>query len=160
MLARLTARLALVVLLLVFVARPLQQLLGRAWTRALCKHRALIGVTFAGIHSGHLLILAYHSRLVADFDVSIAGNLLGALTYALIYAMLLTTFSGPKRLIGPRAWRILHRAGLYWITAVFVATLLPDSSGDLSRSNGWLLAVAALALAIRLGAFIANRRRA
>ena len=89
-LARLTARLALIVLLLVFVARPLHQLLGKPWSRALVRRRSLLGVTFAGVHTGHLLVLIYHARLATGFDLSITANVLGALTYALIYAMFLT----------------------------------------------------------------------
>jgi DMSO/TMAO reductase YedYZ heme-binding membrane subunit len=158
-LARLTARLALIVLLLVFVARPLNQLLGKSWSRALVRHRSLLGVTFAGVHTGHLLVLICHARLATGFDLSITANVLGALTYALIYAMLLTTFSGPKRYIGPRAWRLLHRSGLYWISAVFVSTLLPESLDELDKANAFLLAAFAAAATVRVGAFTARRAR-
>jgi DMSO/TMAO reductase YedYZ heme-binding membrane subunit len=158
-LARLTAHLAMIVLLLVFVARPLHQLLGKSWSRALLQQRPLLGVTFAGVHTGHLLVLVYHARLATDFDLSITGNILGALTYALIYAMFLTTFSKPKRYIGPRAWRLLHRTGLYWISAVFLSTLLPDSPDNLDKVSAGLLAAFAAAATVRVGAFVARRVR-
>jgi hypothetical protein len=73
--------------------------------------------------------------------------------------MLITTFSGPRRLIGPTACRILHKVGLYWVTAVFAQTQLPQSWSDLSDLNWWLEALLLVVLVIRLTAFFTRRGR-
>lgn len=153
---RLSAQLAFVVLLVVFVARPLRQLISTPLTGALLRNRALLGLVFAGIHTGHLLLLIYKARHSADFELTLGGNLLGALIYLLIYAMVLTTFSTPKRALGPKNWRILHKTGLFVTTYAFAQTQLPASLDDLSGMNWWLVVLLTLALLIRLTAFFAK----
>lgn len=154
---RLTARIAFLVLLAVFVARPLRQLLRTPFTAALLRYRPLVGVAFAGIHTGHLLLIVYRAREVADFQFRVADNLPGAVTYLIIFTMVVTTFSAPRRAIGPRAWRALHQAGLYWVTFVFVQTQLPRSVHELADVNWWLLAIVAAAVVVRMTAFFATR---
>ncbi len=101
----------------------------------------------------------YRAQQISDFEFSATGNLSGMATYLIIYAMLITTFSGPRRMIGPTAWRILHKVGLYWVTAIFAQTQLPQSWNDLSDLNWWLVALLLVALVIRLTAFFAQRSR-
>lgn len=158
LLLRVTARAAFLVLLVVFVARPLRQLFRTPGTLALLRNRARIGLTFAGIHTGHLLLLVYRALEIPDFRLSVAENAIGAFAYALMFAMVITTFRAPARAIGPRSWRILHKTGLYVLTAVFAQTQLPSSLDDLSGVNWWLAAVLAAALVIRLTAFFARQR--
>ena len=157
LLLRLTARAAFLVLLVVFVARPLRQLFRAPFTLVLLKNRARIGLAFAGIHTGHLLLLVYKAREIPDFQLSVAENAIGAFVYALMFAMVVTTFRAPARAIGPRAWRILHKTGLYVLTAAFAQTQLPRSLDDLSGVSWWLVAALAIALVIRLTAFLAKR---
>jgi len=144
LLLRLTARLAFVVLLLVFLARPLRDLIKTPLTAALLKNRKQFGVTFAGIHSAHMALIIYHTRFV----------------YVVIYLMLITSFSGPARALGPKAWRILHKAGLFLITAVFAQMQLPESLDDLSEVNWGLLGLLVFALLVRGTAFFAKRKKA
>ncbi len=157
---RLTARLSFVLLLAIFVARPLRDLFKTPFTRSLLKNRPLIGVTFAGIHTGHLGILIYRGQVSPEFDFTISGNLFGTLLYVTILAMLITTFSGPRRAIGPKAWKILHKVGLYSISIGFAQTQLPRAIDDWSNVNWWLMSIIIIALVIRLTAFFAKRRRA
>ncbi len=156
-LLRATARAAFLVLLVVFIARPLRQLLRTPFTLALLKNRARLGLAFAGIHTGHLMLLIHSARTTPDFQLSVAGNVLGAFVYLLMFAMVVTTFRAPARAIGPRAWRVLHKTGLYVLTAVFAQTQLPRSLDNLSDVNWWLVAALAAALVIRLTAFFARR---
>lgn len=160
LLLRLTARIAFLVLLIVFVARPLRQLFRTPSTLALLKNRAKVGLVFAGVHTGHLLLLVYRAREMPDFQLSVAENAIGAFVYALMFAMVVTTFRAAARAIGPRAWRILHKTGLYALTAVFAQTQLPRSLDDLSDVNWWLVAALAVALVIRLTAFFTSRSKA
>jgi hypothetical protein len=160
LLLRLTARLAFVVLLLVFMARPLRDLIKTPLTAALLKNRKQVGVTFAGIHSAHMALIIYHARHASDFELSLVSNLPGLFVYVVIYLMLITSFSGPARAIGPKAWRILHKAGLFLTTAVFAQMQLPESLDDLSEVNWGLLGLLVFALFVRGTAFFARRKKA
>ena len=155
---RLSARLAFVVLLLVFVARPLQQLLATPATASLLRNRRLLGIAFAGIHSAHLGLLILRANQMPDFELSLGANLLGALTYVVIYLMLITSYDGPARALGRKRWKILHKIGLYWIFAIFLQTQLPRSLDDLGDVNWWLITITAVAIVIRLTAFFVARK--
>jgi DMSO/TMAO reductase YedYZ heme-binding membrane subunit len=159
LLLRLTARISFVLLLAIFVARPLRDLFKTSFTQSLLRNRPLIGVTFAGIHTGHLAVLIYRGQFNPEFDFTISGNLVGSLLYVAIFAMLITTFSGPRRAIGPKAWKILHKLGLYFISFGFVQTQLPRAIDDWSNVNWWLMSIIIAALVIRLTAFFAKRSR-
>lgn len=160
LLLRLTARVAFVVLLLVFIARPLRDLIKTPLTLALLKNRKLLGVTFAGIHTVHMTLIFYRARQVPDFEFSLAGNLPGMVTYVVIYLMLITSFSGPAKAIGPKAWRILHKTGLFLITAVFAQTQLPRSMDDFAEVNWGLVGLLIFALLVRATAFFGTRMKA
>jgi sulfoxide reductase heme-binding subunit YedZ len=160
LLLRLTARVAFVVLLLVFIARPLRELIKTPLTLALRKNRKQVGVTFAAIHTVHMALIVYRAQQVPDFEFSLASNLPGMITYVVIYLMLITSFSGPARAIGPNAWRILHKTGLFLITAVFAQTQLPKSMDDLGDVNWGLAGLLMFALLMRGTAFLAGRRKA
>ncbi|MDH3614023.1 MAG: hypothetical protein OEU90_04005 [Gammaproteobacteria bacterium] len=155
---RLSAHAAFVVLLVVFIARPLRQLVNSPLTIALLRNRRLIGIAFAGIHTAHLGLILYRANMIADFNVRISERLLGGLTYVVIYLMFFTSFDATARAIGPRYWRLLHKVGLYWILAAFIPTLLPGSLDQLGGINGILLLLTAVAITIRLAAFFAQRR--
>jgi len=157
LLLRLTAHLAFVVLMLVFIARPLRELIETPLTLALLKNRKLVGVTFAGIHTAHMAFIIYHAQQVSDFEFSITDNLPGMFTYVVIYLMLITSFSGPARAIGPKAWCILHKAGLFLIMAVFAKTQLPASFDNLSEVNWGIVGFLICALIVRATAFFARR---
>jgi sulfoxide reductase heme-binding subunit YedZ len=159
LLLRLTARVAFVVLLLVFIARPLRELIKTPLTLALRKNRKQVGVTFAGIHTVHMALIVYRAQQVPDFEFSLASNLPGMITYVVIYLMLITSFSGPARAIGPNAWRILHKTGLFLTTAVFAQTQLPKSMDDLGDVNWGLAGLLMFALLMRGTAFLAGRRK-
>ena len=156
---RLTARISFVLLLAVFVARPLRQLFKTPFTQSLLRNRPLIGVIFAGVHTGHLALLVYRARQATDFELAATENLFGALLYAIIYAMLITTFSRPRRAIGPKAWKYLHKIGLYAITIGFVQTQLPRTLDEWSMINWWLMSLIFVALVIRLTAYFAKRSK-
>ncbi len=157
LLLRLTARVAFVLLLLVFIARPLRELIKTPLALALLKNRKQVGVTFAGIHTVHMTLIIYRAQQVPDFEFSLASNLPGMITYVVIYLMLITSFSGPARAIGPNAWRILHKTGLFLITAVFAQTQLPKSMDDLGDISWGLVGLLMFALLVRGTAFFARR---
>lgn len=104
---RLTARTALLIYLLVFIARPLRQLTANSLSRWLLTNRRYLGISFAAVMIAHLYLL-----------VTLNGIQLlnaGVLVYLLILLMLVTSFNRPTAALGPRRWQILHKTGLYVI---------------------------------------------
>ena len=51
-----------------------------------------------------------------------ARDVLGSIGYAIIIAMTATSFNRTAAAIGPRAWRILHLYGGYYLLALFMAS--------------------------------------
>ena len=156
---RLSARIAFVLLLVIFVARPLQQMFATPFTAKLLRNRRLLGVAFAGIHTAHLGLIFHHMRVVPDFDFNFVARLPGMLTYGVVFLMFATSFNATTRMLGPARWRILHKVGLYWLFIAFVQTQLPKSLDHLERVNWFLIAMIFVALVIRLTAYLAKRQR-
>lgn len=158
-LLRLTARVSFMLFLVVFVARPLRQLVPADWTRRLLRERRSIGIAFAAVHTVHLALIAWRFSAFPELEYAVSGGVVGGLAYALIYLMLLTSFDGPARAIGPAAWRRLHKTGLYVVGFVFVATLLPEPGAPfLTFERAWFVVLTAGAIVIRLTAWLAKRR--
>lgn len=155
---RVSGRIAFVVLLVVFAARPLQQLLKAPWTARLLRNRKLLGVAFAGIHTAHLGLILIRINQLPDFGVSFEKNLPGMFVYAFIFAMLTTSFDGPARALGKKPWKALHKVGLFFLVFAFTQSQLPNSMDELELVNGLLIALAAVALVIRIAAFVAKYR--
>ena len=155
----LSARIAFVILLLIFVARPLHQMFVTPATLKLVRNRRLLGIAFAGIHTAHLGLIIHRARTFDDFEFSLVTNLPGMLTYVVIYLLFATSFNATTKMLGPRNWKILHKVGLFWIFAAFAQTQLPDSLDKLDDMN-WLLAtLIVVAVIIRTTAYLARRRR-
>lgn len=159
LLLRLSANVAFVVLLVVFAARPLRQIYATPTTRWLLQNRRLLGIAFAGIHTAHLAMIFFRANHNPDFEINLAASYIGVITYSIIYLMFITSFDGPARALGPRAWRVLHKLGLYFIGAIFARTLLPPSLDKLDDMNWWLAALTVSAIGIRLIAFFTKRRK-
>jgi DMSO/TMAO reductase YedYZ heme-binding membrane subunit len=153
---RVSGRVAFAVLILAFVARPLQQLLKKTWTAKLLRNRKLIGVAFAGIHTAHLGLILMRANHVPEFDD--VFRLTGATVYIFMYAMLITSFTGPARAIGPNAWKALHKLGIFVLFGAFLSTQIPQSIRELEVASGLLVAMAIVALFLRVVAFLRNRR--
>ena len=153
---RISARVSFAVLIVAFSARPLQQLVRAPWTARLLRNRRLIGVAFAGIHTAHFGLVLMRLNHVPEFTS--AFSLSGATVYAFILAMLITSFSGPARAIGPKAWKVLHKLGIYVIFVGFLPSQLLGTIDQPVSVNGLLIVVATAALLLRIVAFFRNRR--
>ncbi|MCP4270830.1 MAG: hypothetical protein GY781_02520 [Gammaproteobacteria bacterium] len=154
---RLTAQLSLLILIFVMVARPLWQLSKSAFTKKLLAMRPILGVILAGTFTSHMALLIYRSTIIDDFQLILSDNILGTLTFIFIYAMLITTFSGPRRAIGQQFWKALHKFGIYFILFGFMLTLLPSSIDKLSEINWGIFSIFAALLLLRIAAFIKSR---
>lgn len=147
---RWSARLALVIYLLIFIARPLRQLGTHPLGRSLVRNRRFLGIGFASVMTVHLVFLTWHNGLTV--------NLPGFITYAMVYLMLFTSFDRPAAWLGPKRWRVLHKAGLYWLAIPFSVSIF----GRLVTTGGAayvvLAALIVLALAVRVAAFRRTRQ--
>lgn len=157
---RVTARLAFLLYIVVFVTRPLQQLLATPLTRSTLKNRRYIGISFSAVMTAHLLLIGWLLLYVVNQGRSLASLVPGMVTYAFVFLMFLTSFDGPAQALGSKNWRRLHKAGLYWIGIIFAVTLVPDVFNY--PGEPVYLAIVTLmviALALRIAALMKSRRQ-
>lgn len=160
LLLRLTARSSYMIFLVIFVARPLQQLFPTDLSRWLLRERRSLGIGFAAMHSVHLGLIAYRYNTVSGLDFEPSGSIPGMIAYTLIYLMLITSFDAPARALGPKLWRRLHKTGLYFVGLIFVATLLPEVGEPIfTIERAWFVTLSSAAVFLRLTAYFANRKR-
>ena len=159
---RWSARAAYLALLLAFVARPLQQLFKTPFTTWLLRHRRLIGVAFAGIHTAHLGLIYYRAHTNEEFVVSPTANHFGVLVYVVILVMFATSFDATTKLLGRRNWKILHKVGLFGLFVAFVDAVLPKTLDYRAEAVPYFLTALALtALLLRaVNAILINRSKA
>lgn len=159
LLVRNTARIAAVFFSFAFAASGLHTLLRTRSTAWLLQNRRYIGVAFAVTHIGHLALVA---ALLAQFPeppgqrplAVVAG---GALAYVFLVLMALTSFDRTAALIGPRAWKALHKTGSYYLWGLFALAYVPRAVRDT-----WYLLPAALVIAsaaVRVVAWYVSRQR-
>lgn len=132
MVIRFTARSSLLLFCLAFGAAALERLWPNAWTRWLRRNRRALGVSFAASHGLHAAAIAAFAALdQAGFAAatSLASYVFGGIGYAFIVAMTATSFDRTAQAIGPRAWRILHLSGGYFLWVQFMVSFgkrIPD----------------------------------
>ena len=132
MVVRFTARTSLLFFCLAFSAAALAQLRPNAWTHWQRRNRRYLGVTFAASHALHAIaIIAFATMDPAGFAAAtnLASYVFGGIGYAIIAAMTVTSFDRTAAAIGPRAWRILHLTGGYYLLLQFTVSFgkrIPD----------------------------------
>ena len=112
-----SAFVAFALYIVVLVARPLQQLLRKDWTAKLLRNRRLVGVSFAAAMTAHLGLIIY--RFGTQPELEFSPDPFGMGAYAVFYLMLITSFDAPKKALGPKAWKLLHRIGLLVAAVIF-----------------------------------------
>jgi DMSO/TMAO reductase YedYZ heme-binding membrane subunit len=129
---RFTARTSLLLFCLAFGAGALARLWPNAWTRWLRRNRRPLGVSFAASHAIHAVaIVAFAAMSPLQFRdaTSMATFIFGSVGYAFIIAMTATSFDRTADAVGPRAWRILHLTGGYYLLLQFMVSFgkrIPD----------------------------------
>lgn len=149
---RATARSSAALFCLAFAAGALVKLWPGAATRWLKRNRRIFGLAFAVSHGVHALAIAAYAILApAAFAAHTmpATWIFGGLAYAFIIAMAATSFDRSAAWIGPRAWRILHAVGAYYLWISFINNF---GRRAIAEPNYWgfvavLLLVGALKLA-------------
>jgi DMSO/TMAO reductase YedYZ heme-binding membrane subunit len=159
LLVRVSARASFAIFLLVFVARPARFFWPGAFTRWLMRNRRQLGVSFAIAHFLHLGDIALLALLLGDgFELQPVTLYGGGLAYVLLAAMTATSFDRSARWLGPRRWKLLHRAGLYWLWFIFAQSY---TFGALEKPGSVPFALAVWgALALRIAAWRARRASA
>jgi methionine sulfoxide reductase heme-binding subunit len=132
MVIRFTARTSLLFFCLAFSAAALARLWPNPWTRWQRRNRRYLGVTFTASHAIHAVAIVCFA--IADpagyaAATSAASYVFGCIGYAFIIAMAATSFDRAAIAIGPRAWRILHLTGGYYLLFQFMVSFgkrIPD----------------------------------
>src|SRR6202165_1672218 len=125
MVIRFTARTSLLLFCLAFSAAALARLWPGPWTRWQRRNRRYLGVSSAASHAIHAVaIICFAAMAPADYmaATSAATYLFGGIGYAFIIAMTATSFDRTAAAIGPRAWRILHLCGGYYLWFQFMVS--------------------------------------
>lgn len=155
---RATARTSFVLFVMAFSASALLVLWPGAWTRWQRRNRRQLGLAFAVSHGLHALAILAFARLdPVEFmaATSIASYITGGIAYVFIVAMAATSFDRTAAWLGPRAWRVLHGVGGYYLVITFLI-----SNGKrigISPFYGVPVAILAVMLLLRL---LASRRKA
>jgi len=150
---RISARLALLIYLLIFIARPLRNLSTSSLSRSLLGNRRLIGIGFAAIMTAHLILLIARNGLPAAY--------LGFVVYAFIYLMLITSFNRPTAALGPKRWKILHKTGLYVIGIGLAQAQFTRIFTGVGKPVHYVLgALVLVAIGIRVAAWAKRRAKA
>jgi methionine sulfoxide reductase heme-binding subunit len=125
MVIRFTARTSLLLFALAFSAAALARLWPSPWTRWQRRNRRYLGVSFAASHAIHAMaIIRFAAMAPADYmaATSAATYLFGGIGYGFIIAMTATSFDRTAAAIGPRAWRVLHLCGGYYLWFQFMVS--------------------------------------
>jgi len=125
MVIRFTARTSLLFFSLAFGAAALARLRPNAWTRWLRRNRRYLGVTFAASRAIHAVAIACFALMSPPLFMeatSAASYIFGGIGYAFIIAMTATSFERTSQAIGPRAWRMLHLSGGYYLWFQFMVS--------------------------------------
>lgn len=148
--ARWTARAALPLFLVAYIASSLLRLWPGEITRALVRRRRQWGLGFALAHSIHLGALLHN---ILNFDSRPLPTLLGGgLAYLLIYAMAATSNDASMRLLG-KWWKRLHSFGIHYIWLIFTLSYLgrfADGDSDHFMTAVTLFPLMIAALTLRL----------
>jgi DMSO/TMAO reductase YedYZ heme-binding membrane subunit len=124
---RATARSSFVLFSLAFTASAVCYFWPNAWTRWQLRNRRYLGVAFALSHFVHLLAILALGQ-IAPAELSAETNaitwIFGGLAYVFIGLMAATSFNSTARVIGPRAWTLLHTVGSYYIWLIFANSYL------------------------------------
>ncbi|HEY8538888.1 MAG TPA: hypothetical protein VIL28_08470 [Steroidobacteraceae bacterium] len=123
---RVTARMAVVLFLLAFSASSVAQLWPSAWTRWQRRNRRYLGVSFAVAHFTHFLAILSLRVIAPDHFATIPAVtwIFGGIAYVFVAAMTATSFDATAKAIGPKAWRVLHTTGSYYIWLIFAVSYL------------------------------------
>lgn len=156
--ARLTARVGFPLLLLTYIARPLNQLAKSSWSKAILRKRKWIGLGFAMSHTVHLAALYIAMELSGEpWDIPLLLG--GGGAYALLYAMAFTSNKVAMQRMG-RWWKRLHTFGIHYLWFIFFQSYAGRILDPETKTFGIVMTSIALAAAgIRFATWISLRKK-
>ncbi|MDQ0466081.1 DMSO/TMAO reductase YedYZ heme-binding membrane subunit [Caulobacter ginsengisoli] len=157
MATRLTARWSFPWFMAAWMASSLAAVWPGGWRAGLLRRRRGVGLAFAANHGVHLVFILI-SAFVFNVETARIQILGGGFGYLLIALMAATSNNASVRLLGPKLWRVLHSVGGWVVLGIFTNSYVGRLDG-----KPWLaipaLGLIALALALRLAAWLGRRQR-
>ena len=150
---RVTARMAIFMLLLAYVARPIRQLTGKGI--GLMRLRRYLGLSAALSHTAHAGYVYAYLRVSGE-TLDWLTFVFGGAAFVLIWLMALTSNNKAQRVMGSW-WRRLHLLGMHYIWLIFMQAFI---SGALTASSGWAQLMSFLglvAVGLRISAWLSQR---
>ncbi len=114
---RATARTSCILFLGAFVASALRRIWLTPFSTWLLKNRRYLGLSFAVSHTYHAI--AWTGLWFVTSGAQPKFEPLAILGYLFLIAMTITSFERPAALLGKRAWKILHTAGMHFFWLAF-----------------------------------------
>jgi methionine sulfoxide reductase heme-binding subunit len=146
---RLTARTSLLLFLLAFTASAAWRRWPGGWTRWQLANRRYLGLSFAVSHGLHLAaIIAFAHLAPVQFDQASnpSTRFIGEIGYIFVFALAATSFDATAAWLGPRAWKILHCTGIWYLWLVFLLSYASRAVHDPYYLTGVAAVLAALAV--------------
>ena len=161
MVIRLTARTSLTLFVLAFTASSLAQFWPSAMTRWIRANRRHFGLAFAfshGVHAAAIIALSQLDQALFDELTAPAAFIAGGTGYLVIVLMAATSFDRIAAAIAPKAWRIVHIGGAWFLAVFFVVNF--GRRAVLRPELYWpYMALILAAIALRLIGHIRSRNR-
>jgi len=116
---QLSVRCAVPWLFLAFAASSLQVIYPGPISRWLLRNRKILGLCFAAAMAWQLTFILWLVGIHTEYyvgEVYVLSDVVeGVVGYALLIAMVLTSFRFGRSRLNPRQWRLLHTIGIYWL---------------------------------------------
>ncbi|MEM8501027.1 MAG: hypothetical protein AAF542_23645 [Pseudomonadota bacterium] len=158
---RWTGRLAFFAFLIPFIASPLRTLVKSELSAALVRMRRSAGIAYGGMQSVHLLIIAATIKASETNPFDMPTLIVGGAGLGLAIVMMLTSFDVPAKMLGPKAWKMVHNSGFYVFAFVYFFDFLVKPFEVGLPPVYWPFMVLTLgAFILRFAAFMKRRREA
>ena len=153
---RWTARVSGLLFYAAISASALRTFLDVPATRALLANRRYVGVSAGVAHTWHMAAVAV---FLADPQNPLEplAAVGGGLAWALLLAMMATSFDRSAAWLGARRWKQLHTFGAWYVWFIFTFTFL--GSAGRHAGSALLLAVGVGALGLRVAVALRRLRR-
>jgi DMSO/TMAO reductase YedYZ heme-binding membrane subunit len=108
-------------LFLAFAASSLQVLFPSELTRWLMRNRKIMGLCFAAAMAWQGFFILWLTTVYRDYYIQevyvLRDAIEGTVGYLFLAAMTVTSFSFGRKRLSPKAWRYLHKSGVYFLWA-------------------------------------------
>ncbi|MDA0681690.1 MAG: hypothetical protein O3A13_14285 [Proteobacteria bacterium] len=118
---QLSVRCAVPLLYIAFAASSILVLFPGPFSHWLMRNRKFIGLSFSAAMAWQLFFIVWLVTLHSDYYISevyvLRDAIEGVIGYLFLIAMTFTSFKIGRKFVKPRAWKLLHRSGIYFVWA-------------------------------------------